>query len=270
MPDEFLNIQVLDWKMQKKVKICIITIIKEEMQEIIKLFNMKIRGMQYTYWEGGISGNPNIIIHCYQQNESGNVYSTQLMQYLLSEDYDYYFCIGTAGAVQANLYDVIIANQIVYLEKGANTLLGKEYDGKAIEITEREKNIINTFLSWLTVTKKFNFKIEAAPIYSGENVEKNPDAIDLLQGKAFARHLAAIDMESFGVLQALQFFKSFHEGKEKYITVIRGISDKADDLKNAVYDDGLSADERKEQAMKNVLDILVLFILFITKPQDCI
>lgn len=262
MQDDFLNIKISDWKCEKNVKICIISIIQEEMSEIIKEYNMTAINDSYIYWEGSINKFPNITIHCYQQNESGNIFSTQLTKYVLEKDYDYYFCVGTSGAVNAKLYDVIIANQIIYLEKGANTASGREHDGKAPEITEREKNLINTFLLQLKKTNRINFSVYSAPIFSGENVEKNPNVEELEEGRRFSRHLAAIDMESFGVFQALRFYESFSR-KEKTVFVIRGISDKADELKNSTYEDGLNADQRKELAMRNVLNVLNNFILWL-------
>ena len=239
MIDNFLDVQVLDRKKGNESRICIISIIEEEMIEIVNCFQMKPIAGKYMYWEGNIEKYPNMVIHCYQQNESGNIFSTQLTRYVLEEDYDYYFCIGTAGAMNLKLYDVVFANQIIYLEKGANTSYGKEYDGKAPEISEKEKNIINTFL------------------------EKNPQLEDLKRGKTFARHLAAIDMESYGVFQALRFYQGFEGGKDKFVFIIRGISDKADDLKNFIYDDGLGPDERKKCAMKNALNILGKFLTFL-------
>lgn len=262
MQDDFLNIKISDWKWGKNIKICIISIIQEEMSEIIKEYDMTTRNNSYIYWEGSINGFPNITIHCYQQNESGNIFSTQLTTYVLEKDYDYYFCIGTSGAVEAKLYDVIIANQIIYLEKGANTTSGRKHDGKAPEITEWEKNLINTFLLQLKKANEINFSVYSAPIFSGENVEKNPNAEELEEGRRFSRHLAAIDMESFGVFQALRFYESFNR-KEKTVFVIRGISDKADELKNSTYEDGLNSDQRKELAMCNVLKVLNNFILWL-------
>lgn len=263
MKDNYIKIEVSDWNSRKKMRICIIAIIKEEMMEIVKKYSMKSKNGRYIYWEGTIEGYPDIIIHCYQQNEPGNIYSTQLTEYVLQRDYDYYFCVGTAGAVQAKLYDVIIANQVIYLEKGSNTPEGRKYDGKAPEVTEKEKNIINTFMTRLAVGNEFDFSVDVAPIYSGENVEKNPEAIDLAEAKNFGRHLAAIDMEGFGVFQALHFFESFIERKDKFVTVIRGISDKADMKKGLAYEDGVNADKRKEKAMKNVLEVLSEFIVFL-------
>ena len=96
------------------------------------------------------------------------------------------------------------------------------FRSKAPEITEREKNLINTFLLQLQKTNKINFSVYSAPIFSGENVEKNPNAEELEEGRRFSRHLAAIDMESFGVFQALRFYESFNR-KEKTVFVIRGI-----------------------------------------------
>lgn len=263
MQDNYLKIEVSDWNTRKKTHICIISIIKKEMSQIVKKFNMKLKNGQYIYWEGAIEGYPDIIIHCYQQNESGNIYSTQLTEYVLQKDYDYYFCIGTAGAVQAKLYDVVIANQVIYLEKGSNTPEGRKYDGKAPEVTEKEKNIINTFVTKLEAENKFEFSVDVAPIYSGENVEKNPKATDLTEAKNFGRHLAAIDMEAYGVFQALHFFESFTERKDKFVTVIRGISDRADMQKGVAYEDGVSSEQRKEKAMENVLTILSEFIVFL-------
>lgn len=267
MQDDFLNIKISDWNYEKKAKICIVSIIEDEMSEIIKEYNMSSRNGPYIYWEGCINESPNITIHCYQQNESGNIYSTQITNYVLEKDYDYYFYIGTSGAVQAKLYDVIIANQIIYMEKGTNITSGREYDGKAPEITEREKNLINTFLLQLNKTNEINFSVYAAPVFSGENVEKNPNVEELEDGRRFARHLAAIDMESFGVFQELRFYESFKR-KEKSVFVIRGISDKADELKNSVYEDGLDSKERKKLAMQNVLIVLNNFILWLKSLDD--
>lgn len=263
MIDNFLDVQVLDRKKGNESRICIISIIEEEMIEIVNCFQMKPIAGKYMYWEGNIEKYPNMVIHCYQQNESGNIFSTQLTRYVLEEDYDYYFCIGTAGAMNLKLYDVVFANQIIYLEKGANTSYGKEYDGKAPEISEKEKNIINTFLTLIKAKEEFPFSVTSGPIYSGENVEKNPQLEDLKRGKTFARHLAAIDMESYGVFQALRFYQGFEGGKDKFVFIIRGISDKADDLKNFIYDDGLGPDERKKCAMKNALNILGKFLTFL-------
>lgn len=267
MEDSFLRIKVLDWNTEKNIKICIISIITEELREIVEMFNMySQKNAEYIYWEGYVKEYPSICIHCYQLNESGNIYSAQLTEYVLKKDYDIYFCIGTAGAVKTELYDVVIANQIIYLGKGANILAGREYDGKAPEISEREKNIINTFLVEFSMLQDYNFSSVAAPIYSGDNVEKNPQINELKEGNTFSRHLAAIDMESFGVFQALRFHESFISNKHKFFFIIRGISDNADDCKNSVYEDGVSPDERKKLAMKNVLKVLDSFIIFL---KDC-
>ena len=262
MRDDFIKVHVSNWKCEKKIKVCIISIIYEEMLEIVKAYDMKSVNDSYIYWEGGISEFPDITVHCYQQNESGNIYSEQLTKYVLEKDCDYYFCVGTSGAVQARLYDVIIANQIIYLGKGANTVEGREYDGKAPEIREQDKNLINTFLVHLGKSKELNFSVVAEPVISGENVEKNPMGKELEEGKKFVRHLAAIDMESFGVFQALRFNEVFNK-KEKSVYIIRGISDRADGLKNLEYEDGLRPDERKQRAMKNVLEVLNEFIVWL-------
>lgn len=262
MEDKFININVFDWKENKKINICIMTVIFEEISEVIKKYNLGSKKDTYMYWEGHLKEYPNICVHCYQLNESGNVHSVQLTQYVLEKEYDYYFFIGTAGAVNAQLYDVVIANQIIYLEKGANTTTGRLYDGKAPEITEKEKNTINTFLTELTLTKKYDFVTVSAPIYSGENVEKNPQVDELKEGSKFSRHLAAIDMESFGVFQALNFCESFSNKKCK-LFIIRGISDKADDAKNLTYEDGLNPEERKKRAMRNVVEVVNELILFL-------
>lgn len=268
MQDDFLNIDAMDWGHEKNITICIISIIKEEMLEIVKAFNMTSKNGNYIYWEGSLNGYPNIKIHCYQQNEPGNIDSEQLTKYVLEKHYDYYFCIGTAGAVDAKLYDVIIADQVVYLEKGANVPDGKEFDGKALEITEKEKNLINTFLVHMGSAKKTVFAIDKAPVFSGEKVERNPRAIEITEGKNFARHLGVIDMESYGVFRALRFYESFGGRKEKSVIIFRGVSDKADMLKNSVYEDGISALDRKKRAMDNVLEILIEFILFLKDFND--
>ena len=115
---------------------------------------------------------------------------------------------------------------------------------------------------YFSTTNEINFSVYDAPIFSGENVEKNPNAEELEEGRRFSRHLAAIDMESFGVFQALRFYESFNR-KEKTIFVIRGISDKADELKNFAYEDGVNSDQRKRIAMNNVLSVLTNFILWL-------
>lgn len=266
MESRFLTIKASNWNADKEIAICIISIIPKEMREIVEMYKMHSQKKEkYIYWEGRIEEYPNICIHCYQLNESGNIYSGQLTEYVLEQEYDYYFCIGTAGAVKAKLYDVVIANQIIYLGKGANTLTGREYDGKAPEISERERNIINTFLVEFSL-KDYNFSVVVAPVYSGDNVEKNPQIDELKEGNIFSRHLAAIDMESFGVFESLRFYEAFKDNKRKLFFIIRGISDNADDFKNSIYEDGLSPDERKRLAMKNVLKVLNNFILFL---KDC-
>ncbi len=261
MNDLFINVKENDWK--KTIRICIVGIIKEEIDVFKEKYNLSIKTDKYIYWEGCYGQKTHIIIHCYQQNESGNISSSQLTAYVLEKKYDYYFYVGTAGAVEANLYDVVFANQVIYLQKGANISSGREYDGKALEITEKEKNLINTFLIY--TKNKFDFPVYSAPIYSGDNVEKNPSVNELVEAKKFTRHLAAIDMESYGVTQALRFYESFEERNNAFITIIRGVSDRADTNKNATYEDGLSADVRKLKAMKNVQSILDEFIQFLYK-----
>lgn len=267
MEKKFFNVRVLDWNENKRIKVCIITVIQEETQEVIKLYNMKAYKRGYMHWEGTVKEHPHISVHCYQLNESGNISAIPLTEYVLNQEYDFYFCAGTAGAVRAKLYDVIIANQIIYLEKGSNTVKGREYDGKAPEISEKDKNIINTFLTDFSNSKKCNFSVYTAPIYSGENVEKNPQNSGIKTGNHFARHLAAIDMESFGMLQTIRFYESFINKNYKFFCIIRGISDKADDLKNSVYEDSLDPEKRKRCAMQNVLKVMTEFILFLEDVQ---
>lgn len=263
MQDDFLNIEVLDWNREKTMNVCILSIIREELQEIVETYNMKPQNGDYLYWEGGIKEYPNIKIYCYQQNESGNIDSEQLTKYVLEKNYDYYFFIGTAGAVQSKLYDVIIASQVIYLGKGTNLSKGREYDGKALEITEKEKNLINTFLVHKKKNNNFDFEIDIAPVFSGENVEKNPKVNELKVGKEFSRHLAVIDMESYGVFKALRFQQSFGRRNLNSVVIIRGVSDKADMSKNSVYEDGITPEDRKKLAMKNVIEVLTEFILFL-------
>ena len=264
MKDDYLNIKVKGWK--REINICIISIIEEEMQSIISKYSMEVvNDDNYMHWIGSVPNNPNIKIHCYQQNEPGNIYSAQVTNYVLEKKYDAYFCVGTAGSIQTNLYDVIIVNQIIYLGKGANTVDGRKFDGKATEISEKSKNIINSFLLDLKKKTELNFDVSIKPIYAGDDVEKNPEHADLLEARGFARHLSAIDMESFGVYQAINFYESFESKEKKLLFILRGISDRGDGLKNSIYEDGLNEKQRKEHAMNHVMIILNEFILFVEK-----
>ena len=53
MRDDFIKVHVSNWKCEKKIKVCIISIIYEEMLEIVKAYDMKSVNDSYIYWEIG-------------------------------------------------------------------------------------------------------------------------------------------------------------------------------------------------------------------------
>lgn len=268
MKDDLLKINIREWRKNCNITVCLIGIIDEEMSEIVKEYNMKIQNDNYIYWEGCSPKFPNVRIVCYQQEESGNVDSSQLMSYLLDMEYDYYIYVGTSGAIKGSLYDVVVANQVVYLTKGTNTVLGREFDGKAPEIPASDINMINAFLTKIKISENLSFSVKSAPIYSGEDVEKDKEREELIAAQNFARHLAVIDMESYGALKAIRFYQSFKNENEKHIFIIRGISDYADGDKNSEYEDGIEADERKRIATRNAIHIANGFISCIVEMNN--
>ncbi|MBR3508786.1 MAG: hypothetical protein IKO03_08495 [Lachnospiraceae bacterium] len=265
MDDNLVKILKMNWNKNSVNKtVCIISFNDDEMRTIINKYNLQHKkdDHEYYFWMGSLEKeNQCWLISCYQPLQTGNNYAQQIVPYLFTKDFDYYFVIGTAGAMGAKLYDVIIVKDAIYLGKGENNKSGILHDMQTKSITPKMINKINTFIL-SEMNKDHNYELYFAPVYNSNNVEKNPEDKDIVMIKENIRKTKAVEMEAYAIFLSEEWANNYGSKLKNPVIMIRGVSDRADDKKGETYEDKISADKRKQIAVLNSLDVMEDYLLF--------
>ena len=259
-----LDIDINSFK-QCKDKICIISVIRKEMKAIVDRYKLEVKEEEKEIkWTGEVSiNNTEYTIDCYQLPDVGNINSAMFITNILNKEYKYFFLVGTAGSRDLQLYSVMLVNRVVFNDNGEH-VDGETNPDTDIRSVEDDINIkYKAFETKFDFMDEKDFEMKVGTIYSSNYVEKDPNNEGYLNAHKAVRSIKAIEMESYGAMRAEEYYNAMNKSIDKHVVMLRGVSDKADNDKNAIYEDGLKPDARKEKATNNTLIVLEEYIKFL-------